>query len=94
MPANFERYVAATRNGKRGAKSQEIRAFLRRIGAKYVTEYELIRAAHVAAIELPRYREEFAAHIVPWRNSRGKPAFLWAGTPKLAKQMKEVSKNG
>lgn len=90
MPRNFKQFVAT---GTRPlGKADAVRAFLKSIGAQYVNEYELIRAAHVAAIDLPQYREHFAAHVVPYRNSAGKQGFLWAGTPKLAKQMREVSK--
>ncbi len=75
-------------------RTARIRAFLRALGPRYVNQLELCRGAGVAYQDLAKYREQFADHVVPTRNKAGDPAYLWAGTVKLAKQMREVSKRG
>ncbi len=70
----------------------KIRAYLRSLGAQYVDQLELCRATGVSFSRLAPYRERFAAHLVPTRSASGKPTFLWAGTPKLAKQMRAIAR--
>ncbi len=74
--------------------TSKIRAYLRSLGAQYVDQLELCRATGVSFARIGDYRQRFAAHLVPTRSASGKPTFLWAGTPKLAKQMREVSQRG
>ncbi len=88
MPASFKQYVAQ----RACDKSPRIRAFLKSIGAQYVNQIELCRAVGLATYDLERYREQFAAHLVPTRDRASKPTYLWAGTPRLAKQMRALSK--
>jgi hypothetical protein len=88
MPKKLSDFVAAhTRD-----KSPQIRAYLRKLGNRYVDQLELCRATGVANQDLHRYHERFVAHLVPTRNAANRKTFLWAGTPKLAKQMCEVTR--
>ncbi len=88
MPKKLSDFTASVSRDRSAA----VRAYLKTLGAQYVDERELCRATGIAYQDLPRYRAVFGAHLVPTRNCAGKPAQLWAGTPKLAKQMREVSK--
>lgn len=87
MPKKLTDFVAARSTDHTAA----IRAFLRQLGSQYVDQRELCRATGVSYQDLGRYRDAFKQHLVPTRNAAGRPAFLWAGTPNLAKQMREVS---
>ena len=87
MPASFKQFVAQ----RTPDKSPQIRAFLKKIGNQYVDQTELCRAVGLATYDLARYRELFAAHLVPARTRAHSQTFLWAGTPRLAKQMRAVS---
>ncbi len=87
MPKDLSDFLASVLPDR----SPIVRQFLKTLGDRYVNEIELCRSTKVAFQDLPRYRELFAAHVVPARNAARKPATLWAGTPKLAKKMREVS---
>jgi hypothetical protein len=88
MPKKLSDFVAAhTRD-----KSPQIRAYLRKLGNRYVDQLELCRAAGVANQDIRRYYDTFSTHLVPTRNGSGRKTFLWAGTPKLANQMCKVTR--
>ncbi len=88
MPKKLSDFTAARSRDK----SPQIRAYLRKLGNRYVDQLELCTALGLATQQLAKYREQFTAHLVPVRDRAHKPTFLWAGTVKLAKQMCEVTR--
>jgi len=88
MAKTFSEYKAATTKDR----SADIRAFLKTLGDRYVNEYELCRATRVSTCDVAKYRDAFKAHVVQGTRARGAKCFYWAGTAKLAKQMRGVSK--
>lgn len=87
MPKSLSEFTAAVRKDR----TPEIRAYLRKLGARYVNEVEMCRSIRLSTADLPRYRAKFPKHLVPHRGRDSKPGYLWAGTPKLASQMRELS---
>ncbi len=90
MPKKLSDFLAA----KVRDRTPEIRACLRKLGNRYVDQTELCAAAGLSTQHLAKYREQFTAHLVPVRDRAHRETFLWAGTAKLAKQMREVSTRG
>lgn len=72
-------------------RTADIRAYLSKLGGRYVDQLELCRATGVAHHHLAKYRELFVDHLVLTRNAAGRRTHLWAGTVKLAKQMRAVA---
>ncbi len=64
----------------------KIREGLKKLGkAGWLYEAEFVKLANVSPSDFSAYRDEFAAYFVQLRDRRA-----WAGSEKLANQMKEV----
>lgn len=87
MPKKLTDFVASRSKDR----TPEIRAYLRKLGNRYVDQLELVRTVGISTQHLGRYRGAFADHLVPSRTNAGRPTYLWAGTAKLAKQMRSVA---
>ena len=66
---------------------KRIKAALKNLGKGWLYEIDFAREAGVAIRDLYAYRDQYAANIVhiPKENRR-----VWAGTPELARQMREM----
>lgn len=87
MPKKLSDFAATVSKDR----SPAIRKYLKALGARYVDERELCAAVRLGYQQLAKYRPLFTQHLVPYRNKAGRPAHLWAGTARLAKQMRELA---